>query len=89
MDGSPQKVVLRKLYEKERFESFITHQPRSMTSLQQKTESDNFLGRPKGSSKTKKTFATIAQQVEHFLGKTNLIKQAILRIAFKLIWLSR
>ena len=40
-----------------------------MTSLQQKTESDNFLGRPEGSSKTKKTFATIAQQVEHFLGK--------------------
>ena len=40
-----------------------------MTSLQQKTESDNFLGRPERSSKTKKAFATIAQQVEHFLGK--------------------
>ena len=40
-----------------------------MTSLQQKTESDNFLGRPERSSKTKKTFATMAQLVEHILGK--------------------
>ena len=41
---------------KEKFESSITHQIRSMTILQQKTESDNFLRYLKRSSQTKKEF---------------------------------
>lgn len=37
-----------------------------MTSLQQKTENDNFLG---SRVKQRRLYATIAQLVEHLLGK--------------------